>query len=210
MGDRTELLRQGFRYGNKAMVLGWRLGAGSFMNLAWLSGQIMVITHTGRSSGRTYRTPVNYALWGEDLYCIAGFGAQSDWYRNVLACPEVEIWLPSRTFGGPVAWWRSQMEPADDCDDHLDRLRDVLVASGFAGRLDGFRPSMSDAELQAAAHDYPLMRVRLVQPCTGDGGPGDLSAIWLGAVTIAAPLVAARLVTASGGRSQGDRRGGRD
>ena len=176
------------------MVLGWRLGMGSFMNRSWLSGQIMVITHTGRSSGRSYRTPVNYARWGDDVYCIAGFGPQTDWYRNVLAHPDVEVWVPGRAFGGPVSWWRAEMEPVLDETARLNRLRDVLVASGFAGRLDGFRPSMSDSALAQMGTDYPVLRTRLVEPRTGEGGPGDLSAAWICAATVAAPIMVGRLL----------------
>jgi deazaflavin-dependent oxidoreductase (nitroreductase family) len=192
MVDGAEALRKGFHYGNKAMVFGWRLGLGSFMNRAWLSGQIMVITHVGRTSGRTYRTPVNYARFDGDVYCIAGFGERTDWYRNALAHPEVELWLPSERFGGPVAWWRATAEPVSGDPMRLDRLRDVLVASGFAGRLDGFRPGMSDEELRTMGEEYPVLRIRLGEACTGDGGPNDIAALWPAAATIAVPLAAWR------------------
>jgi len=33
-----------------------------------------VITHTGRKTGRKRRTPVNYAVVRDDVYCTAGFG----------------------------------------------------------------------------------------------------------------------------------------
>jgi deazaflavin-dependent oxidoreductase (nitroreductase family) len=183
-----EALRRGFHYGNKAMLLGWRLGAGSFMNRAWLSGQIMVVTHVGRSSGRVYRTPVNYARGDCEVFCIAGFGRSSDWYRNVIARPQVEIWLPSERFGGPVAWWEGVAEPVGDDPERIVRLREVLVASGFAGRLDGFRPSMTDDALRAMGADYPVIRMRLTDARTGDGGPSDLAACWQAAATVMVPL----------------------
>ena len=59
----AEQLRQGFKSFNKFMLLMWRLGMGHWFGLwpeGW--GQIMVITHKGRKSGATYRTPVNFAL----------------------------------------------------------------------------------------------------------------------------------------------------
>jgi len=198
MVDRAEALRQGFRQGNRAMVLGWRLGAGSFMNQSWLSGQIMVITHTGRSSGRRYRTPVNYARFGDDVYCIAGFGAGSDWYRNVLAHPRVEVWLPCGTFGGPVGWWQATAEVVTDEAFRLERMRDVLVASGFAGRLDGFRGDLPDDELRVMTQQYPLLRLAFDEARTGSGGPGDLAAVWQVAASALAVLALVSWVTGRG------------
>ncbi len=188
MTTTEEALRQVFHYGNKAMLLGWRLGAGSFMNRAWLSGQIMVVTHIGRSSGRVYRTPVNFARGQDEVYCIAGFGGSSDWYRNIMARPQVELWLPSARFGGSVAWWDAVAEPVDDDPERIVRLREVLIASGFAGRLDGFRPSMTDEDLLTMASDYPVVRLRTLAARTGDGGPGDLSAVWQAAATAMLPF----------------------
>jgi deazaflavin-dependent oxidoreductase (nitroreductase family) len=178
MSGREDLLRSGFHFGNKAMLLGWRLGAGSFLNQAWLSGQIMVVTHVGRSSGRRYRTPVNYARDCDAVYCIAGFGSRSDWYLNALAHPDVEVWVPSGVLGGPVEWWQAHAEQVDDPSERLWRLREVLVASGFAGRLDGFRPTMPDAALADFGAGYPVLRLRLRSALTGSGGPGDLAAWW--------------------------------
>jgi deazaflavin-dependent oxidoreductase (nitroreductase family) len=44
-----------------------------------------VVVHTGRRSGRSYRTPVN-AFRTPDGYVIAlTYGADSDWLQNVLA-----------------------------------------------------------------------------------------------------------------------------
>ncbi|HKN95665.1 MAG TPA: nitroreductase family deazaflavin-dependent oxidoreductase [Pseudonocardiaceae bacterium] len=44
-----------------------------------------MIVHTGRKSGKTYRTPVNM-LRTKDGYRIAlTYGPESDWVRNVIA-----------------------------------------------------------------------------------------------------------------------------
>ncbi|TET81944.1 MAG: DUF385 domain-containing protein [Anaerolineales bacterium] len=51
----------------------------------------MVITHTGHSTGFRRRTPVNYATVDDEIYCIAGFDSISDWYRNILDNPEVDV-----------------------------------------------------------------------------------------------------------------------
>jgi deazaflavin-dependent oxidoreductase (nitroreductase family) len=50
-----------------------------------------VVSHTGRRSGRVYRTPVNLFAH-EDGYAIAlTYGAGSQWVRNVLAAGGARI-----------------------------------------------------------------------------------------------------------------------
>ncbi|MCA9932323.1 MAG: nitroreductase family deazaflavin-dependent oxidoreductase [Ardenticatenaceae bacterium] len=166
-------LRQGFKYLNKFMVAMWRLGLGKWIN-AWpeKGGRIMVITHIGRKSGLTRRTPVNYAEVDGDIYCTAGFGRVADWYRNILAHPEVEIWLPD-------GWCTAVAEDITNCDKHLVYMRDVLIASGFAAHAAGIHPRMMlDDELAAATAVYRLIRIRRTAARTGSGGPGDLAWIW--------------------------------
>ncbi|MDQ3855973.1 MAG: nitroreductase family deazaflavin-dependent oxidoreductase [Chloroflexota bacterium] len=51
-----------------------------------------VVSHVGRRSGRTYRTPVN-AFRADGGYIIAlTYGAESDWVRNVLAAGWCELY----------------------------------------------------------------------------------------------------------------------
>jgi deazaflavin-dependent oxidoreductase (nitroreductase family) len=52
-----------------------------------------IVSHVGRKSGRTYRTPVNaFRTDGGYSYIIAlTYGAQSDWVKNVLAAGWCEL-----------------------------------------------------------------------------------------------------------------------
>lgn len=179
-----EELRQQFKKMNKFMLLTWRLGLGKWINFLPDSiGQIMVITHKGRKSGETYKTPVNYAVIDGDLYCTSGFGAISDWYQNILTNPEVEVWLPN-------GWWEGTAVDVTESKDYLWQLRTVLIASGFAAPAVGIEPkTMSDEDLAAATEDYRLVRISRTAPRTGDGGPGDLSWVWPLAVFLMFPLL---------------------
>ena len=168
-----EKLRQAFKYFNRFMLMIWRLGLGKWLN-AWpkVGGRIMVITHTGRKSGRQYRTPVNYAIVEGEVYCTAGFGEISDWYRNIMANPNVEIWLPQ-------GWWSGVVEEVVDHETRLLLLREVLIGSGFASFTAGINPyTISDGELEKTTAEYKLLRIQRTQPCTGENGPGDLSWVW--------------------------------
>lgn len=177
----ANLLRRIFKLLNRYMVLHWRLGMGPLGNQPEVTGCIMVLTHRGRKSGKQRRTPVNYALVAGDFYCVAGFGAGADWYRNLLADSAVEVWAPE-------GWYAGVAEDATDlpADRRTPILRQVLYNSGFAGRLAGIDPlGMSDADLLAATADYRLVRIHDATPRTGPGGPGDLVWLW--------PVIAAKL-----------------
>ena len=168
-----EKLRQGFKYLNCFMLIMWRLGLGNWLN-AWpqVLGRYMVVTHTGRKSGRPRRTPVNYASVANEIYCTAGFGPASDWYRNIKANPQVEVWLPE-------GWWNGVAEEVVDPSVRFSLLRQVLIGSGFAARAFGLDPvTMLDDELASKTSKYPLIHIKRLAARTGPGGPGDLAWVW--------------------------------
>lgn len=166
-------IQQGFKYLNRFMVLLWRLGAGGWLNVApGIMGRYMVIVLTGRKSGLKRFAPVNYAEIDGDVYCVAGFGANTHWYQNLKAIPEVELWLPTGR-------WHVRAEDATAEADALGKIRQVLLASGFVSPLIGITPrTMSDADLAAATEEYRLLRFCRLAPATGAGGPGDLAWVW--------------------------------
>jgi deazaflavin-dependent oxidoreductase (nitroreductase family) len=177
-------LRQFFRKGNHFMLLLWRLGLGGYVNsMPDVMGRIMVLTHVGRKTGAQRRTPVNYVEIHGDIYCTAGFGKISDWYRNILKEPRVEIWLPE-------GWWEGV---AEDVSHHPDRnsiMRQVLIASGFVAHSMGMNPKeMSDEQIAQSTTNYRLIRIRRTSACTGRGGPGDLAWIWPGLTLVLLPMV---------------------
>ena len=49
------------------------------------SGNWDVITHVGRSSGKTYRTPLDAAEVDGTFVFIVVYGSRADWVQNVLA-----------------------------------------------------------------------------------------------------------------------------
>jgi deazaflavin-dependent oxidoreductase (nitroreductase family) len=151
----------------------WRLGLGPLVNFCpAVSGRIMVVTHTGRKTGLKRHSPVNYALVDGELYCIAGFGPTSDWYRNMATNPKVDVWLP-------VGWWAGLAKDISKSERRLSVVRQVLIASGAAARVAGIDPiRMTDAELDAATAHYPLIHIHRAEARTGPGGPGDLAWVW--------------------------------
>lgn len=154
------------------------------MNL-WpeVTGKIMVITHTGRKSGLRRHTPVNFAEVDGEIYCMAGFGNISDWYRNLKTNAKVEIWLPS-------GWYEGVAEDITESPDRLKYVRQVMIGSGkIVDRIYGLDPyNWSDEEVEKAAGKYRLIRIHRETARTGSGGPGDLAWIWPLATLLLLPL----------------------
>ncbi|MFC1922056.1 nitroreductase family deazaflavin-dependent oxidoreductase [Chloroflexota bacterium] len=172
MNINEDNLRIIFKIFNRFMLLLWRLGLGSYGNGTTFGGSLMVIKHTGRKTGLVRHTPVNYAIVNGDVYCTAGFGKVSDWYRNIMVHPEVEVWLPDERWAGIAE------DATDDENSHL-ALQQVIIASGFAGPLFGVNPKkLSDEDFKDLLESYRLIRIRRADALTGPGGPGELSWIW--------------------------------
>ncbi len=175
-------VRQGLKYLSRFHIGLWRLGLGPWLGLrpdVW--SHIMVLTHTGRTSGLRRRTALNYALVNGEIYCMAWAG--SDWYRNLVRNPQVEVWLPN-------GWWCGLAEDVSDSSERLYLMRQLIIASAFVGRLAGFDAhTMSDQELAKATAPYRLIHIKRTGARTGPGGPGDLAWVWPLATMILLPMV---------------------
>lgn len=168
-----DILRNLFKYLNKFMVLLWKLGLGKFLNI-WpkVFGRFLVVTHYGRKSGNKYLTPVNYSTINGEIYCTSGFGVQSDWYKNLMHNPEMEVWLPE-------GWWQAQAEEVSNHPDRLSIMREVLIGSGFAAPMAGIYPLTIDVEtLDQKTKEYCLIRINRVAEKTGNNGPGEYTWFW--------------------------------
>jgi deazaflavin-dependent oxidoreductase (nitroreductase family) len=158
---------------NRFMVTMFRLGLGSYVNSPW-GGYIMVITTTGRKSGLPRRTPVNFLEGDDEVYCLAGFGERSDWYRNLRAKPEVQVWVGGRG-------WAGRAEVVTDAAEWRPIYRRIVVdRAGFADRA--FTKvnysALDDEQLEKVAGLNPVIRIRLDRPLPRGQGPGDLAFVW--------------------------------
>jgi deazaflavin-dependent oxidoreductase (nitroreductase family) len=91
----------------------------------WLPG-FAILSHVGRKSGRTYRTPINVFRLGDQYLFALTYGSDVDWVKNVLAAGGCEM----RTRGKDVRL----VEPELLVDPELRLLPWPLGA--LLGRLD--------------------------------------------------------------------------
>lgn len=150
--NQLDNMRRIFHTFNPFMVFMWKMGMGRMINI-WpaVLGRIMVIKHRGRKSGKEYLTPVNYAIVDGEIYCTAGFGSISDWYRNILVNPNIELWLPEGKR-------KARAEDISNSPHRLPLLRQVILASGFAGPAFGVdQKKLDDEVFKTMTKDYQLI-----------------------------------------------------
>ena len=134
------ILRRVFWLLNKVfMVPMFRLGLGALVGNP-LTGYIMVLKTVGRRTGKVRYTPVNYAILNGKVYCLAGFGRISDWYRNLQANPKVELILPGRALAGMA-------QEVEDAGEQMRALRQVMKNAGLPGLVYGVSPSKASDEV---------------------------------------------------------------
>ena len=78
---------------NRLLTTLYRRGFGRI-----LGKLILLLTTTGRKSGRPHTVPLQYEEAAGAYYVGAAMGTQADWVRNILADPHVEIELKSSRF----------------------------------------------------------------------------------------------------------------
>ena len=164
-------MRRFFWFLNKYFIVPiFRLGLGSFFGNPF-SGYIMVLKMRGRKTGKLRYAPVNYAIQNGKVYCMAGFGRISDWYRNLRANAGLEVILP----GGAI--YGTAQEVQDPSERRL-MIRQILKNGGFAGFFDGFNPyRIKDDDLMKRTEDMPLI---CIQPAgLGSGAPDPAGWAWI-------------------------------
>jgi deazaflavin-dependent oxidoreductase (nitroreductase family) len=123
----------------------------------WLGGMgalVMVITTTGRRSGRLISTPIAYVRDGETVLALTHAPARSNWYANLRAHPEALLEIRGEPL--PV-----QAEFIDDSPGREAAVATFrrLVPRQFP-RLVGVAADAPAAELERAAAERRFVRFR--------------------------------------------------
>lgn len=135
----------------------WRLPVQLYRaRLGWLLGnRFMLLRHVGRVSGQP-RTAVIEVVHREpgSWTAASGFGTKSDWYRNVLARPEVSI----RTAGNDHAVRAVPLEP-DECAELMTRYAHTHTrAVRSLVKIMGYRVDGSDEDWAEVGRRTPFVR----------------------------------------------------
>lgn len=159
-----------------------KAGLGRWMSNP-VTGYLMILRTRGRSSGEMRDAPVGYAILGDSIYCLAGFGERTNWYRNLLADPHVEAILPTRAFSGIA-------EDVTDPAERLALLPPLLRTMGPLVETFGLGNPKKDPpeELVRRCEGMPLVRIRPTGIAAGPEDPGGWSWVVPIAASVALPL----------------------
>jgi deazaflavin-dependent oxidoreductase (nitroreductase family) len=140
-----------------------RAGLGPLLSTP-LTGSLMLLRTTGRRSGLTREAPLGYVIREGSIYCCAGFGRRTAWYRNLVDEPRVEVILPTVAVSGLAETVTDRSE--------WDRLFPAYVrALGLIGRVVLGDLDAANADRRESLRvELPLVRIR---PTGLASGPAD-------------------------------------
>jgi deazaflavin-dependent oxidoreductase (nitroreductase family) len=121
-----------------------------------LDRNLMLITVTGRKSGKRYTKPVNYIQDGDSLLTVSF--RQRTWWRNLRGGAPIEVRLKGATL-------KAQAQACDDDNGVSQNLQHYLelvpqIAKYFDVKLDqSGKPNCED--IARAAKDRVMVRVHL-------------------------------------------------
>jgi deazaflavin-dependent oxidoreductase (nitroreductase family) len=94
----------------------YAIGLGSL-----IGGFIVLLTTTGRKSGKKRVTPLQYEKIGEDYYLGAARGLNADWVRNIQSNPQVELRVGAKHVHGTAEIVTDPSRFADFLEVRLER-----------------------------------------------------------------------------------------
>ena len=115
----------------------------------------LLITFTGRKSGKTYTTPVSYSQFGDQVYIFT----HANWWKNLCGGAPVTLTIRGQEFKG---WAEPVAEDKDAIATWLStHLREVPSdAKYYSVTLDEQGNPKAD-EVKQAVHTVTMIRVRL-------------------------------------------------
>jgi len=164
-----------------------RAGLGPWLGTP-IGGYLLLLRARGRKSGIVRETPLSYFIADGAAWVCAGMGPTTQWFRNILADPRVEVVLPGRTIACIA-------EEVRDPDVRRRIMPALVRAVGLPGALGGVDPLHATDEHILEAYGWlPLIRLGPVEGAlaAGPDDPGGTAWIWRQLVVLGLIVVVAR------------------
>lgn len=119
----------------------------------------LLLTTVGRKSGLPRVTPLQYERINDVFYIASARGADADWYKNLLACSQVEVQVQERKFHALAEPITDQGRKADFFEYRIRRNRFV----GLLMRLEGIPLWYHRADLERFAAQKAVVALHPVE-----------------------------------------------
>jgi deazaflavin-dependent oxidoreductase (nitroreductase family) len=131
--------------------------AGAYGKAGPPSSLVLVLTTTCRKSGLPRQTPLQYEEMEGEYYVGSARGPQADWYRNILANPQVEVQVGQEHFKGEARAITDVKEVADFLQYRLERRPRMI---GAIMRAEGLPRKHTRVELEKFAAEKAVVAIR--------------------------------------------------
>lgn len=121
-----------------------------------ISENFMLITVTGKKTGKTYIAPVNYSREGDTLTIISR--RERTWWRNLRGSSSVKLHLQGRDIDGVGTAIEEDAGITTQLDAHLQK--NPQLAKYFSVSLDAGGQPKRD-EVARAAKDRVIVQIKL-------------------------------------------------
>ena len=132
---------------------------------------VMMLTTIGRKSGQPRTNGVSFMPVGDGYIIFAGWGVQSDWYKNLLANPEVTIQVGNKRM-------KATAKPVEDPARRKDLMLQMRKRSGQCGPPEPVRSVLKatgmldyEGELDMAVDQAGQLPVVEITPISGASRP---------------------------------------
>ncbi len=117
---------------------------------------VLLLTTIGRKSGQPRVTPLQYEEVDGAYYVGSARGTEADWYKNLVACPQVELQVRQQRI---TARAETITDPTRIADFLAMRLKRHPRMLGMMMLLEGLPPRPSRKQLERAAQHLALVKL---------------------------------------------------
>ena len=117
-----------------------------------IEGRMMVVTTTGRNSGKKVPAVVNYLKKDDKVYAFSIYKG-SDWLKNIQKKPEVEIQIGKEKMKTNAMIVGDSEEKAEAFQAFIDK-----IGKSGAERFYSVKPDMDAEEVRSIAIQMPTIR----------------------------------------------------
>lgn len=123
-----------------------------------LSGGMMLITITGRKTGKKYTTPVGYYMEGGDLWVITS--RERTWWKNLQGGAKVDLLLKRKPVQGMADVELDEKSVEARMSEYLRHIPQAAKPMGI--RVEDNKPNAED--VARTAKDRLFVRIKLAEP----------------------------------------------